>query len=314
MKTIAILPAAVAVALLSAFGLQPSASLHAATTTNPPFVGRIQATLTRGAETQTFFYTVSTNRLRVERRETDRPYAVNVLELASGELTLLFPHNRSFVRLKPAAESGPPPMPAMPPLPAGPSGAVSPPGTGIGPGALPPGIGPTNLPGVAAPPPMRSLSQMPPGGLPPGIGPQAGGASGVGALPAMPMMPMELMEKPKLKATGQKTNLLGYTCEKFTLQQRGEVMEIWATDKRLPFQPWLANQPSRFGPRVIEEQWGALLTAKKLFPLLAILKLEDGPERLRFEVKSIKAEKIEDRDGTLFQPPPDYHEIEPLPF
>ena len=25
-------------------------------------------------------------------------------------------------------------------------------------------------------------------------------------------------------------------------------------------------------------------------------------------------EKIEDRDGLLFQPPPDYHEIEPLPF
>ena len=134
------------------------------------------------------------------------------------------------------------------------------------------------------------------------------------AMPMMPMMPMGMMEKPELKSTGEKTNLLGYTCMRYELKQRGEVMEIWATDKLLPFQPWLANQPPRFGPRMIEEQWGELLKAKKLFPLLAILKFEQGPERLRFEVKAITSERIEDKDGTLFHPPPDYHEIEPLPF
>jgi hypothetical protein len=281
---------------------------------NPPFAGRIQATLTRGTETQTFLYTVSTNRLRVERRETDRPYAVNVLELASGELTLLFPHNRSFVRLKPSAESGPPPMLAMPPLPAGPSGAVPPPGAAIGPGALPPGIGPTNLPGLPAPPPMRSLSQMPPGGLPPGIGPQAAGAPGPGVLPALPMMPMELVEKPELKTTGQKTNLLGYTCEKFTLQQRGEVMEIWATDQLPPFQPWQAHQRPRFGPQLLEEQWGERLRERKLFPLRAVLRLENGPERLRWEVTAITPEPIRDEAEKLFEPPTDYRQVDPLPF
>jgi len=35
---------------------------------------------------------------------------------------------------------------------------------------------------------------------------------------------------------------------------------------------------------------------------------------MRFEVKSIKSEKIEDEDGSLFQPPSDYREIQPLPF
>jgi len=35
---------------------------------------------------------------------------------------------------------------------------------------------------------------------------------------------------------------------------------------------------------------------------------------LRFEVKSITPEKIEDRDGALFRPPADYREIQPLPF
>ena len=79
-------------------------------------------------------------------------------------------------------------------------------------------------------------------------------------------------------------------------------------------QPYLQNQPHRFGPRLIEEQWPETMKAKKLFPLLAIIKFENGPERMHFEVKTIAPEKIEDRDGKLFQPPPDYREIEPLPF
>jgi hypothetical protein len=92
------------------------------------------------------------------------------------------------------------------------------------------------------------------------------------------------------------------------------VMEIWATDKLLPFQPYQQNQPHRFGPRMIEEQWGDLLKGKKLFPLLAILRFENGAERYRFEVKAVKAEKIDDKDGLLFQPPTEYREIQPLPF
>jgi len=111
-------------------------------------------------------------------------------------------------------------------------------------------------------------------------------------------------------------------------------MEIWATDKLLPFEPYLQNQPHRFGPHMIEEQWGDLLKSKKLFPLLAVLKFEafprpanppgtnalsqasppppDMPERYRFEIKSITPET--NTDDTLFQPPPDYQEIQPLPF
>ena len=127
-----------------------------------------------------------------------------------------------------------------------------------------------------------------------------------------------MMHQMALNATTDTTNLLGYPCTRYELKQRGEVMEIWATDKLLPFQPYLQNQPHRFGPRMIEEQWGELLKAKKMFPLLAVLRFETpsapgdaaprpGPERLRFEVQSIKAEKITDEDGKLFRPPPDYH-------
>ena len=296
------------------------------------FEGSIEAILTRNGDVRTFVYTGGTNLLRIERGESDRPYARNILNRDTGELTLLFPHNRSFVRLKPQAETssatrpGVLAMPAMPP--------------GVGPrtqlASAPPAsvaIGPTNLPG------MPDLSQMPtlPAGLPPGVGPQPGNGLATpampqmpmpmgGGMPAMPMMPPMMMEKTELTATGDKTNLLGYACQKYEIRQRGEVLEIWATDKLLPFQPYQQNQPHRFGPRMMEEQWGGLLKAKKLFPLLAVLRLETpvmpgaanrspaGPERMRFEVKTVKPEKIEDKDGVLFRPPTDYHELEPLPF
>ena len=231
------------------------------------FEGRITAVTTQSGQTQTFLYTVGTHDLRIERTETNWPYARNLVNRESGALVLIFPHNRSFVR---------PPPPA------------------------------TNAPAPGTP--RISAMPLPPGGLPPGIGPQTRPANSPAA------MPMMHMERAELKATGEKTNLLGYLCTRYELKQRGEVMEIWATDQLLPYQAWQQNQPHRFGPRLIEEQWPELLKAKKLFPLLAILKFENGPERLRFEVKAITSEKVEDRDGQLFQPPPDYHEIEPLPF
>jgi len=124
-------------------------------------------------------------------------------------------------------------------------------------------------------------------------------------------MPGEAIE---LKSTGEKTNLLGFACEKFEIKQRGETMEIWATDQLLPFQNYVRNQQPRFGPRMIEEQWADLLAAKKLFPLRASLHFENGPERYRFEVQSITPQKLTIEDQKLFQPPDGYFEIQPLPF
>jgi hypothetical protein len=132
-------------------------------------------------------------------------------------------------------------------------------------------------------------------------------------MPSMPMMPLP-NQALELKATGVTTNLCGYACTRFELKQRGATMEIWVTDKLPPFHLWLQNQPPRFGPRGIEECWGEMLQGRKLFPLLATLKFENGIERLRFQVQSIRPEQIEDKDGVLFQPPAEYQELEPLPF
>lgn len=285
------------------------------------FEGQIKATIIRGGETRTLLYTIGTNQLRVERGETDRPYPIDIVNLDSGDVTLLFPHNRSFVRLEadtagaPARPPGFPGVPNSPPMP----GVALPNGRGPQPQpAVPaPGaIGFTSLPARSGMPQMEQRPQMPQ--MPPGIGPQ-GGAS----FPAMPMMMPMPMEKAELIATGDTTNLLGYACERYELKQRGQVMQIWATDKLLPFEPYMQNQPRRFGPRMIEEQWGELLKAKKLFPLLAVLRFETpsmpgqtarppGPERLRFEVQSITSKTI--TDDSVFEPPSNYQELQPLPF
>jgi hypothetical protein len=302
------------------------------------FEGRISATVTQGGQGSGLLYIAGTNVLRIEKTDTNWPHARNLVDLQTGSLTLLFPHNRSFVRLKPVAAGVSPAS----------EGGILPPGfppglppTGMRPNAFPPGgtpglpaagmtatttIGPTNLPGTPAPPPMPQMPNLPkpPTGLPAGIGPPAGGAPGMGAgpgmaagmpaMPAMPPMPMMpgMMERAELKATGHKTNLLGYACERFELKQRRETLEIWATDQLFPFVAYQQNQPHPGGPRGPEEQWPELMKARRFFPLLVTLRFENGPERYRFEVKSVKPEKI--RDPALFQPPPDYQEIEPLPF
>jgi hypothetical protein len=165
------------------------------------------------------------------------------------------------------------------------------------------------------------MPALPPMPMPP--------SQGYGA-PGMPP-PMMMAEKLELKPTGKKETILGFVCEQFEIKSRGETMEIWATEKLLPFQQYMRNQRPRFGPRMIEEQWPELLTTRKLFPLRVSLHFDvaatptpspmekrdesvaaTGAERFRLEVKSITPDKV--KDEKLFQLPEGYHEIQPLPF
>jgi len=308
------------------------------------FEGRINAVMIQGNQTNALLYTVGTTLLRVEMTATNWPNPVDIVDRSSGALTLLFPNNRSFVHLKPAAEAatvGAPGRPGMP-MPPG----VLPPGIGsqsapVAPPmptmpnmpALPPGVGPQPqttpamppmpprpvMPNMSVAPGMPPMPNMP--ALPQGVGPQSqagpmtpqAGTLAPPGLPPMPMMP-GMMEKMELQATGQKTNLLGFACQQYQLKQRGETLEIWATDQLFPYQPYLQNQPHRFGPQRIEEQWPGMLTTRKLFPLLASLRYDNGAERFRFEVQSVTPQKLTDEEAKLFQPPEGWFEIQPLPF
>jgi hypothetical protein len=296
------------------------------------FEGRIYVVMTQGNETNALLYTVGTDSLRVELTATNWPNPVDILDRKSGALTLLFPNNRSFVHLMPATDAATTTVPGTPDMP-------------MPPGGLPPGIGPQSAPVASSMPAMPNMPALPPDislrtqvnpnmpampprpvmpkmpSLPPGVGPQPAANPNALRIPAMPNMPaMPAMTVPmmmgmmELQATGQKTNLLGFACQQFELKQRGETLEIWATDQLLPYQPYVQNQPRRFGPCGIEEQWPAMLTSRKLFPLLASLRYDNGAERFRFEVKSVTPQKLTADDAKLFQPTAGWFEIQPLPF
>ena len=251
------------------------------------FEGRIEISTSQDDETTSLLYTVSDSFLRIEVTGNKAPTPIDIVDLKSGALTLVFPHNRSFVRLNP--------------------GSIGrwPVASGGSPDAMTKPLGTRGMPPVPTPA----------NGLPPDVGPQSSRIlSGEPPALPMPIAPPSMHEKIELKATGQKDKILGFACEQFEIKQRGETMKIWATDKLLPFHPYVQNQRPRFGPRMLEEQWAEAVAAKKMFPLRATLRFDERAEGFRFEVKSIAPGKIDDKGAKLFQPPPDYTEIQPLQF
>jgi len=269
------------------------------------FEGCIQAVTARGGAPFPLLYTVDTNWLRIEVTLTNSPIPIDIVDRQSGGLTLIMPQTHCFMRIPPAGENAGGPVPGM--APAGPPGGI--PGmSGMPvppPPQAPPNIGPTNFSVPPGAPPMPAMPAMP-------MMPAMPGNAGMPMMPAMPMMPRG--GALQLRATGEQTNLLGYTCARYELKQWGQTMEIWATDQLLPFQVYQAHQPFRNGPPVIEERWGDLLAAKKLFPLRASLRLNQGLERYHFEVQSITPAKRTNQDARPFAVPPDYIELQPHSF
>jgi hypothetical protein len=277
------------------------------------FEGKIHAVGGRTGAVGGLLYTVGTNCMRVEMTDTNFPNAIDLVDLSSGQITLVQPMNHTFLRFKPdehpnlpgrfmggpAMAPPPPPMPAAPPeMPPGP----------------PPGIGPTNLPGMPAMPQVPQMPQRPPmpNGMPPGGPPMQALAPNPGMGAAMAMRRPAMMFQ--LQAAEGQTNLLGYDCRHYLIQQHGETMDIWATDKLLPFQVYLPNQPPSFGMPMMEYQWSKLLAEKKLFPLLASMRGDNGVELYHFEVQSIAAGNLSEHEAQNLQPPGDYIEIQPRPF
>lgn len=266
------------------------------------FEGTIEATLTRGGATSAHFvFTCKGDRVRIEDA-TNKLEPINLIDLANNKLTVVYPHNTTFVVVdlnKVANERPAAPMPStfFPPnlsTPVQPSARA-------GPSISPP-------PGFASRPQMPSMPAMPKN------------MSGAGGSPAM-MMPMPPPMMPPQGATeltvSDKTKkLLGYDCTLYTVSDRGETLEIWATKDgslfpfRLITRDYLGH---RFGPPMIEERWPNLLRDKSLFPLEADLKTQPGEqERLKFAVDKIDRRKVDNEK--LFQPPEKYLEIQAPQF
>ena len=210
--------------------------------TTEPFVGRIETKIAIGGDLQYIVYTAGTNMIRIERTDTDRPWPLNLMDRTTGERTILYPHNRSYIKLK-------------------------------------------------EPTPNRDQVSR----------------SGFPGMPAI----MATAEPRQLVATGDTTNLLGFTCERFEIKQGIERMTVYAADIGLSFASWRQHAQPALDLRGLEEQWGSTIAGKNMFPLQAVLIIDDQHELLRYDVTSITTQKTGDQLPCLFVPPPDYQEISP---
>lgn len=285
------------------------------------FEGNISATLSRaGTQPTHLVFTRKGDQLRIENTD-NKLEPINILDLQAKTLTIVYPHNTTFVKVDLAAlaaradggRSGvsiPPPLPPTPG--SGPGSATAP---RVAPSISPP-------PGFPSPPPMPSMPGMPspgPGG--PGMtsnpGMPAMPGAGLPGMPGAPMMPaMMNMGAPELKKTEEAKEIQGLDCVLYSGDGRGEKLEVWAAgDSDLfPFRLIERDFLGRhFGPRMLEETWPELLRERSLFPLEATLKMEPGSqERLSFKVEKIERKKID--DPKLFQPPENYIQIESPQF
>ena len=136
----------------------------------------------------------------------------------------------------------------------------------------------------------------------------------------MPMMPMQAMPSmsgsAELKKTEKTKKIQGFDCTLYTVSERGENFEIWATNDSALFPFRLIERDflgRRFGPQMIEETWPELLRNKSLFPVEATLKMgRDGPERFSFKIDKIDKRKID--NDALFAPPRNYIEVQAPAF
>jgi hypothetical protein len=78
---------------------------------------------------------IGENFLRIEVTGSTRPAPLNIVDLKSGAITLVYPHNRSFVRVKPESEDN-----SLRPV----AGPLIP--------SPPPGVGAQRNPAAAGPP------------------------------------------------------------------------------------------------------------------------------------------------------------------
>lgn len=218
-------------------------------------------------------------RLKDERLRIDQPGevipapAVNLLDLASGTLRILHPHNGTWQEVESGKLS-----PARPGLP--------------GPQA---GVGPRQGP-VIAPPALPAIPRMPdPGRVP---------------LMPPPVLPILQAGTPELKDTGEERRIHGYACVRHTITfaHDGE-MSLWLAAPGMfpPFHLLASDVPERQS-RDPFAQVPALLREKNRFPLLAEWKGKDGSVINRWEVVAITPDII--LDASLFEVPESFQRID----
>ena len=109
------------------------------------FEGVVLVSLTRSAaDTTQFLFTRKGDQLRIENADKIKPEPINVVDLAANKLTIIYPHNSTFVQVdltkaetQPDAPNLPPGFPPPPKMNTSPSEAATTP-VRVGPGISPP--------------------------------------------------------------------------------------------------------------------------------------------------------------------------------
>ena len=252
------------------------------------FEGTVTATLTRGEAGSQLVFVRRANLVRIENT-TNKLEPINILDLGANRLTIIYPHNRTFVRVEAV------------PKPEG--------GIGTSHSSMPAGPAPTApsfrrmaIPAAGTTPTVQT------GAAPPATG---AGMPGVPGLPPMPVMP-GMSGPTELKSTDETKKVQESECKLYKASGRGETLEVWATNDSTFFPFRMLERDflrQRFGPTMLEEQWPELLREKSLFPLEVTLKMDPGgQERLSFKVEKIERKKI--TDEKLFQPPEGFIEVQ----
>jgi hypothetical protein len=244
------------------------------------FEGTIVVTETRGTSPTHFLFTRGGQNLRIEETDNNGPEPINIVDLSAQKLTIVYPHNSSFVvidlirQLPDQAQSGANLPPGFPtPLnPVGQAGGF-PGDDSVVPGN-PEDVSATRV--FRARPRCRqclttpwppAIPKMPIGGAPI----DAGGPPALpnpGIMPSMPTMG-SFGGTPELKKTDKTKKIQELDCTCYTLSDRMETFEIWATSDAALFRFRLheVNYHTRhFGPQMLEQQWVGLLRKQSLFP------------------------------------------------
>lgn len=272
-----------------------------------PFTtGEVRLRMISGPQETQLRYRLKDGKMRIDQPGEIIPAPpVNLLDLASGNLTILHPHNATWQEV-PAAKLQP-----------GRLGVAGLPviGPQQGPEITAPGeAAQAPLAAVASPetgprlpefPPPPARMPLPPVPAAPPSGPFPG--------PLVPVVLPGQAPPMELKATAEQREIHGYSCTRYTLviPREGE-MSLWLAGPGFfpPFYLLEADPPDSFRDRDALAKIPALLRERDLFPLLAELKGEGGGSLLlRWEVTAIAAGTAD--DDSLFRVPPGFQPLAP---
>ncbi len=259
------------IAVLAVGGVFPLSNLCAQ--------GMIEARLTVGERVTDLRYSRQGDIVRIEEKRATAPSPpVTLLNVKTGDATICFRHNSTFLRIPSARLSAKLPVPGLP--------------------MAEPAMHPTGqpAPAVEGMPAFPAMPEVP--GSPP--------------MPAFPGMSGQLPAA-NLERAGESRSLHGVNCAKYTASDPEEgTLEVWAADDLFPFFLPLHEAPRDRGRREFVESWPEMIREQGLFPMLATLRMEDRDTVvLRFEVTAFDRET----EGVgPFEVPKNFSETAPSTF